>query len=35
VKDEVEILPIEHKYSFGTHAGARRRAVCEYLFVGR
>lgn len=35
VKDEVEILPIEHRYSFGTHAAARRRAVCEYLFVGR
>jgi adenine-specific DNA-methyltransferase len=35
VKDEVEVRPIDHKYSFGTHAAARRRAVSEYLFIGR
>jgi adenine-specific DNA-methyltransferase len=35
VKDEVEVGPIDHKYSFGTHAAARRRAVSEYLFIGR
>jgi adenine-specific DNA-methyltransferase len=35
VKSDVEIRPIEHRYSFGTHAAARRRTVSEYLFVGR
>jgi adenine-specific DNA-methyltransferase len=34
-KDDVEVLPVDHRYSFGTHAAAQRRAVCEYLFVGR
>jgi len=35
VKAEVTIYPIDHTYSFGTHAAATRRAVSEYLFVGR
>jgi DNA adenine methylase/adenine-specific DNA-methyltransferase len=35
VKSDVEVRPIEHTYSFGTHATARRRAVSEYLFIGR
>jgi len=35
VKDHVVVLPIPHTYSFGTHPAARRRAVSEYLFIGR
>jgi adenine-specific DNA-methyltransferase len=35
VKSDVVVHPIAHRYSFGTHASARRRAVYEYLFVGR
>jgi adenine-specific DNA-methyltransferase len=35
VKGEVEIRPIDHTYSFGTHAAAQRRAASEYLFIGR
>ena len=35
VKNEVEVRPIDYKYSFGTHAAAQRRAVSEYLFIGR
>jgi adenine-specific DNA-methyltransferase len=35
VKGDVQVRPIEHTYSFGTHAAARRRAVSEYLFIGR
>jgi adenine-specific DNA-methyltransferase len=35
VKEEVEVRPIDYKYSFGTHAAAQRRAVSEYLFIGR
>lgn len=35
VKNEVEVRPIDYKYSFGTHATAQRRAVSEYLFIGR
>lgn len=35
VKDDVEVRPIDHTYSFGTHAAAQRRAVSEYLFIGR
>lgn len=35
VKDNVDVIPIKHTYSFGTHAAAKRRAVSEYLFVGR
>lgn len=34
VKDNVEVRLIDHKYSFGTHAAARRRDVAEYLFIG-
>lgn len=35
VKDDVEVRLIDHTYSFGTHQAARRRAVSEYLFIGR
>ena len=35
VKDDVEVRPIDHTYSFGTHVAAQRRAVSEYLFIGR
>ena len=35
VKDDVQVHPVDHTYSFGTHAAARRRAVSEYLFIGR
>lgn len=35
VKDDVEIRLIDHKYSFGTHSAAQRRAVFEYIFIGR
>lgn len=35
VKDDVEVRMIDHKYSFGTHEAAQRRAVSELLFVGR
>ncbi len=35
VKSDVEVRPINHKYSFGTHAAAQRRDVSEYLFIGR
>lgn len=35
VKDRVEIRCIDHRYSFGTHATARRREVAEYVFIGR
>ena len=35
VKPHVEVIAIDHKYSFGTHAAATRRDVSEYLFVGR
>jgi DNA adenine methylase/adenine-specific DNA-methyltransferase len=35
VKGEVEVRPIEHRYSFGTHATAERRTASEYLFIGR
>jgi DNA adenine methylase/adenine-specific DNA-methyltransferase len=35
IKDDVQVRPIDHTYSFGTHAAAQRRAVSEYLFVGR
>jgi DNA adenine methylase/adenine-specific DNA-methyltransferase len=35
VKDEVEVRPIDHKYSFGTHEAAQRRSVSEYVFIGR
>lgn len=35
VKDDVQVRPIDHTYSFGTHAAAQRRTVSEYLFIGR
>ena len=35
VKDDVQMRPVEHTYSFGTHAAAHRRAAREYLFIGR
>jgi adenine-specific DNA-methyltransferase len=35
VKENVEVRLIDHTYSFGTHSTARRRAVNEYLFIGR
>lgn len=35
VKDDVRVIAIDHKYSFGTHATATRRDASEYLFVGR
>ena len=35
VKDDVQIRPVEHTYSFGTHAAARRCAASEYLFIAR
>jgi adenine-specific DNA-methyltransferase len=35
VKDEVEVRTLDHRYSFGTHAAARRREVSEYLFIAR
>lgn len=35
VKPSVDILPIDHKYHFGTHSAATRRDATEYLFVGR
>jgi DNA adenine methylase/adenine-specific DNA-methyltransferase len=35
VKDNVEVRLIDHTYTFGTHSAARRRAVSEYLFIGR
>ncbi|NCD20686.1 MAG: DNA methyltransferase [Actinobacteria bacterium] len=35
VKATVEVHPIDHTYTFGTHAAATRRAVSEYLFVAR
>lgn len=36
-KSHVEVLPVDYKYSFGTHAhkvGANKNAVQEYLFIG-
>ena len=35
VKSVVEVRKMGHRYSFGTHAAARRREVSEYLFIGR
>ncbi len=35
VKDDVEVRPMDHTYSFGTHVAAQRRTVSEYLFIGR
>jgi DNA adenine methylase/adenine-specific DNA-methyltransferase len=33
-KRSVEVRRVVHRYSFGTHAAARRREVDEYLFIG-
>ncbi|WP_407360533.1 DNA adenine methylase [Microbacterium sp. LBN7] len=35
VKPNVEVQAIDHRYSFGTHAAATRRAASEYIFIGR
>jgi adenine-specific DNA-methyltransferase len=35
VKDNVEVRLNDHTYTFGTHSAAQRRAVSEYLFIGR
>jgi adenine-specific DNA-methyltransferase len=35
VKSDVEVRLIDHTYTFGTHSAAHRRAVSEYLFIGR
>lgn len=35
VKSDVEVRRVDHRYSFGTHTGAARRQVDEYIFVGR
>lgn len=35
VKAEVEVIPIAHTYSFGTHEAATRRSASEYIFVAR
>jgi DNA adenine methylase/adenine-specific DNA-methyltransferase len=34
VKSSVEVRVIPHTYHFGTHSGANRRSVVEYLFIG-
>jgi adenine-specific DNA-methyltransferase len=35
VKRSVEVIPVAHTYTFGTHAAAARRSVQEYIFVAR
>lgn len=35
VKSQIDVYPIDHTYTFGTHSSAMRRAVSEYLFVAR
>lgn len=35
VKRDVEVREIDHRYSFGTHGAAARRAAREYLFIAR
>jgi DNA adenine methylase/adenine-specific DNA-methyltransferase len=35
VKRDVEVREIDHRYHFGTHQAAQRRAATEYLFVAR
>ncbi|MGH2800378.1 MAG: DNA adenine methylase [Thermoleophilaceae bacterium] len=32
-KSSVTCVEIPHRYAFGTHAGARRRAATEYIFI--
>jgi DNA adenine methylase/adenine-specific DNA-methyltransferase len=34
-KQHVEFFAVPHRYSFGTHATARRREVQEYIFVAQ
>ena len=34
-RSSVEVIAIDHRYSFGTHAAATRRSASEYIFVGR
>jgi adenine-specific DNA-methyltransferase len=34
-KSNVQLFTIPHKYSFGTHATARRNLVDEYLFIAK
>jgi DNA adenine methylase/adenine-specific DNA-methyltransferase len=34
-KRHVDVHTVPHRYSFGTHAAAKRRIVEEYVFVGR
>ncbi|HEX6748542.1 MAG TPA: DNA adenine methylase [Longimicrobium sp.] len=34
-KQRVDVHTIPHRYSFGTHAAAKRRVVQEFVFVGR
>ncbi|MDA0181114.1 DNA adenine methylase [Solirubrobacter phytolaccae] len=31
----VERIELDHRYAFGTHSAAQRRAATEYVFVGR
>jgi adenine-specific DNA-methyltransferase len=33
-KKQVDVIRLDHRYSFGTHASASRRLVDEYIFVG-
>jgi adenine-specific DNA-methyltransferase len=35
VKGQVEVVELDHRYSFGTHPAAHRRQAREYLFVAR
>lgn len=35
VKSDVEMIPIPHTYTFGTHATAARKEAAEYLFIAR
>lgn len=34
-KSSVELVAIDHRYSFGTHPSAQRRQASEYLFIAR
>ena len=33
-KDDVKVLPVDYKYSFGTRENTTRNEVKEYIFVG-
>ncbi len=35
VKSDVEMIPIPHTYTFGTHATAARKEAAEYIFVAK